>query len=343
MFHRDNKPQNFLIDDNRYLVISDLGLGLEPDSPTRLTNTSQYWMTEGYYPPEFTSNGFKYADETSDIFMLGKTIYALLTRGNPTYLSTHANIYNHLLYILHKACSSNKQDQYRTALDMKQDITTTYDMILQRKGVTANLEKQLEAIIKNTEANNLKNIKTFIQNLRCVDSEESFLYQISTPNFFLYFTDFQLQEVLQLLHSLYADFLYNKLHPFVFAETVVNLMTILIEAPNVTITNKRKALELSINFAENMNRYAAMNTCCQLIYNITDENLAQQIINMMRNDPTCFINDISAAHCKSPLIRDYLETISANYFLTFWYIIQQLIDPNRGVPIRGCAPVPTRG
>lgn len=89
-------------------------------------------------------------------------------------------------------------------------------------------------------------------------------------------------------------------------------MAVLVEAPDVTIANKIKALELSIFFAESMNRYAAMDTCRHLIYNITDESLAQQIINMMRNHPSCFINDILATQCKSSLIRDYLETIKVS-------------------------------
>lgn len=32
----------------------------------------------------------------------------------------------------------------------------------------------------------------------------------------------------------------------------------------------------------------------------------------MRDNPDCFINNISATHCKSSLIRDYLETINVS-------------------------------
>ncbi|EHD13032.1 hypothetical protein CIN_20150 [Commensalibacter intestini A911] len=312
IFHRDIKPQNFLINDNGYLIISDLGLGLEPDSSTRCTDTSQYWMTEGYYPPEFTSSGFKYADTTSDIFMLGKTIYALFTRTNPTYFIDNQYIHNHVSYILSKACSQNKQDRYQNILDMKQDVTTSYDVILQRKSISTKLDKQLEAILQSNSPNNIEDIKQFIRNLHYTNDKESFLYQISTTNFFLYFTNLQLQETLQLLLSLYSTFLYDSHHPFSFAETVANIMAVLVDAKDVTTPHKIKALELSIHFAQYMHRYAAMNTCNQLIYNITDEILAQQIINIMRDNPDCFINNISATHCKSSLIRDYLETINVS-------------------------------
>ena len=47
VFHRDIKPQNFLMNDFN-LIVSDFGLGMESDSETRFTNTVTFWGTEGY-------------------------------------------------------------------------------------------------------------------------------------------------------------------------------------------------------------------------------------------------------------------------------------------------------
>jgi serine/threonine protein kinase len=48
IFHRDIKPQNFLLDGENILA-SDLGLGIKPDSDsTRLTHTNMYAGSQGY-------------------------------------------------------------------------------------------------------------------------------------------------------------------------------------------------------------------------------------------------------------------------------------------------------
>jgi len=56
VFHRDIKPQNFLCDGDS-IVVSDFGLGMEPNSTSRFTSSSMSWGTQGFLPPEFQRGG----------------------------------------------------------------------------------------------------------------------------------------------------------------------------------------------------------------------------------------------------------------------------------------------
>ena len=111
-FHRDIKPQNFLLDGTN-VVVSDFGLTTEIGSATAFTRSSVFWGTHGYIPPEFLTGGFKNADAVGDIFMLGKTIYNLLTNRDPLYL-VGDDMPAPLFHVIERCCSIRKESRYQS-------------------------------------------------------------------------------------------------------------------------------------------------------------------------------------------------------------------------------------
>src|SRR5262245_40353023 len=125
-FHRDIKPQNFLRDGDRILV-ADFGLSMELNSKTAFTRSSVFWGTHGFLPPEFHHGGFKHADAAGDVFMLGKTIYVLLTGRDPLYLVAD-DVPPPIFVIIERCCATNKTARYQDLASLKQSLTAAYDV-----------------------------------------------------------------------------------------------------------------------------------------------------------------------------------------------------------------------
>lgn len=128
--HRDIKPENFMRDGND-IIVSDLGLTKAIGGGTTFTGSSKSWGTYDYMPPEFHDGDFREASPPSDIFMLGKSFYWLLTKRSPLFLR-ETGLNSAIFQVIEKCCHNDKDRRYQTLSELKRALTVTFDIILNR-------------------------------------------------------------------------------------------------------------------------------------------------------------------------------------------------------------------
>jgi serine/threonine protein kinase len=185
-FHRDIKPMNFLRE-GPSIVVSDFGLSTEMDSITAFTSTTASWGTQGYIPPEFMDGGFKNADATSDIYMLGKTFYALLTGRWPAF-TTADGISPPVFHVIERCVQLSKSARYQSLADLKQSLVTAYDVLLGRAGGKA---QQLFSMIKDRleQANQYDRaeVSDFVEQLALISEPDQIQMCFELPKAFFGF------------------------------------------------------------------------------------------------------------------------------------------------------------
>jgi serine/threonine protein kinase len=311
-FHRDIKPQNFLIHDDS-IVVSDLGLSKELDGHTAVTRSSQYWGTMGYLPPEFLQDGgFKNADVPGDVFMLGKTFYVLLTGRDPTYLISDG-VPAPVFTIIERCCELRVGRRYGNLATLKQRLTAAYDVLLQRHvgpGKAGQLIAEMRDDLTAGKARSAK-VSEFIEALAMLEEDDRTIILFDLDgDFFEILTRSAVQAHVRSFLVVYRAMVENATYGWSYAESIADNMKILFNASTVEIENKVNALEIAIVGAVRQNRYAAMDTCATMVKNVRDEALGHRVAEMLMQHPEHFITSIERSECRSEAIGAALRRLS---------------------------------
>lgn len=308
IFHRDIKPQNFLLDGDN-IIASDLGLGIKPDTDsTRLTHTNMYAGSQGYIPPEFMEGGFKYADERGDIFMLGKSFYTLLTQRDPSNM--HDRDVNPILFsILEKACHLNKDKRHTSLEQLSQAIKMAYNIIL---GRSVSAYTEVRNLLNDIQSNNTSEIKVneFFQKVPLISKEQqnNICLDLDT-DLFKVIIDYDINDNLESFFKIYQQMVEEAEYGFSFAEVIADNMKIIFYADEISSKNKAFALDLAIKAAHLMNRYAAMETCANMIKSVSDDSLGLYISSIIIKNSDTFIDNIEASECKCDSVINSISAI----------------------------------
>lgn len=140
LVHRDIKPGNIFMEDDRRPVIGDLGLARQSSGDDRMTMTGAAMGTPAYMSPEHIQ-GVADIDIRTDIYALGSMLYKMLTgeepfQGETIYAITHSiiakpipdprelngSLSNPIVAIIRKAMAKDRDQRYQNPEQFLQDV-----------------------------------------------------------------------------------------------------------------------------------------------------------------------------------------------------------------------------
>lgn len=317
IFHRDIKPQNFLVG-NGTLVVADLGLCTEQGSATAFTRTSVYGGTPGFIPPEFLNGGFRHADAASDIFMLGVSFLSILADVEAPHAAVGL-ISPPLLVVIERACSPDRTRRYMSLAALRQSLTFAFDAVLQRVSGSVGVLGAQQAMTdrwKTTGQTDVEEVYLFLDELAMLQPADQQRICMDLPS-----------EVFQAMANValpvgrlqgflqsYLSMASNAEYGWSFAEVIANNGKVLFDSPHSSSADKAEALRAAIVASVRQNRFAAMDTCRAMIASVSEPELAQRVIEVMIQHQADFMQRIDPLTCRSGAIRQVIAmfNVSAN-------------------------------
>jgi serine/threonine protein kinase len=139
IIHRDIKPQNLLMTEDRQTVkIADFGVARVSQDDTPITRVGTNMFAPPEHSPMFSGNtgtlAFKELTPAADIYSLAKSAYVLITCESPRYFANQPITElpfdlrqkpwaKKLLEVLGKATQNDSRDRYQTVNDFWQDLS----------------------------------------------------------------------------------------------------------------------------------------------------------------------------------------------------------------------------
>ena len=310
--HRDVKPQNFLVEGDR-IVISDLGLAKEIGAGTTFTESHEVWGTHSYLPPEFAAGGFKAATPPSDIFMLGKTFYSLLTGRDPLYLAD-TGIHPAVYHVIERCCDMEPQNRYQTVPELRQDLKLAYDVIVGRAngiGKARQILSQILARLNSDRKYELCDVVAFLDLLAMLpDDERSAILEDLPRVFYHVLAQEPVASKLGKFLDQYEPFVEDAVYTWSYAETVANNMRIIFEK-SANTKHRARALDIAVMGAVSANRFAAMATCRDMITSVTDDDLGLAVASIIAKHRGSFISGTEPARCHNDAVRNAIRAVQA--------------------------------
>jgi serine/threonine protein kinase len=277
--HRDIKPLNALRFEGGVIAVTDLGLAkIEPRDTTVLTQTSAFIGTRPYSAPEqLLEGGSRDADERTDIFQLGATLYHILTGRSPALIDV-STLPRGLGYIILKATKAVPDERYQTIgkfMDAIESYRKSKDPTHNPQQTFENLVGQAKELLKQRqyERGNIESMLGILSNGASLSDETTLVLFRMIPLALLphmanEFPDELARCLLRYIESL-KKLVRSK--SFEYAELVADRMKVIFKATD-NVELRRLSLLATLVAAVDLHRFAAMDIFNEMIVNLTADD-----------------------------------------------------------------------
>jgi hypothetical protein len=265
-------------------------------------------------PPEYINGGFKDADAATDIFMLGKSFYAILSGRDPMYLVPDG-LPLQLFAIFERCCAVAKASRYQSLASLKQSLTAAFDVLLGRAvgpGKVYGLLRSISDRLRASQQYSPDEVGQFIEELAILDENDQHQVCLELPKeAFSVLGQGPMQARLSKFVAIYRGMAEGATYSWSFAETIADNMKVLFDSAGTTPTDKAEALRVAIIAAVKQNRFAAMDTCKKMITSVGEPELGQRVHDVLLQHDTHFIRSIDQSQCQSPAVRAAVSALKA--------------------------------
>jgi serine/threonine protein kinase len=288
LLHRDVKPLNMLVFANS-TVVADFGLARDVSREmSKLTRSTTVLGTDEYLAPEQRARGgSRAADARTDVYMLGRSLYELLTGESPSLIDDQA-VDPGIAAVILKATAEIPNRRYASVSELS-DAVRTYQKSLDP---LAHVDVQLRAAI--AQANELlqqnryrkDNFRHIMQLwLSVQDAQLAAVLWDEMPERLMpqmvRADEALAEQCIRRLGRVYDEVLDAR--PWAYAEDVADRMLAMTKA-NPPASLWAAAMRLALLAAVKMNRFAAMDTFNTMLADIKDERVAAVVADMLREE-----------------------------------------------------------
>jgi eukaryotic-like serine/threonine-protein kinase len=308
--HRDIKPANALRLKDGTIAISDLGLAklVERDT-TILTQTHMIVGTDAYLAPEQRlPDGSRHADEKTDVYQLGKTLYEFVTGRTPAFIGL-SGLPPGMARIIRRATREDPAERFASVAD----LVTALEQYVRSNDPKFSTRNALEKLVEDAKTGDGVDVGELCQLL----SQSHEMNKELFCELFDQIPDAILIKAAKKFPDLFAEALTIYLsaldetassQSFSYAEGVASSMESVFG--NVKSADIRaKALVCAMVAACRLNRFAAMDTCNSMLSSVKDDETAYALVDLVsdRAGITEFMERRPDYQKFHPVIRIYLE------------------------------------
>lgn len=287
VFHRDINPNNVLYFEGNRIVVSDLGLARKKIRESQTHNSSKGAYGTAFYDAPEQYVAFENADVRTDVYQLGKTLYALLTGRHPHTVDAK-KVSPFLFHIIDKATQTEPDERYQTVAEMQKAITS----FIASKDPHANPETILKSKISEA-MDDIKGSKDIcLTILDILDTKKTdpagFIKSFDMlPARMLGFMAKDLEASFLPIVALYEKklFEYHEMEKldYEYAEVVARKMKRICDETSL-MAIKYKALSVALKISVELNRFAAMEIVNEILISIKKDEEAFIIADYLRGN-----------------------------------------------------------